>query len=117
MKRRGGSKYFAKKTHCSHGHSHDSKGEAARCEVLHDRLKAGEISRLTIHPKFKFSIDGIQLKHRNGHQVGMTADFEYFEGDSHIVEDFKGFIVRDWPLRRAIFCALFPYIELREVKA
>lgn len=116
MKRRSGSKYFAKKTQCHHGHTHDSKGEAARCEELHIRQKAGEISRLTIYPKFTFSIDGVQLKHRNGHRVGMTADFEYFEGNKHIVEDFKGYVVRDWPLRRAIFCALYPYIALREIR-
>lgn len=116
MKRWSGNKYRAVKSTCNHGHTHDSKGEAQRCNDLHLLQDAGEISRLKDKPKFYFSINGVQLKHGNGQRVGLTADFEYFEGDKHIVEDFKGFVVRDWPLRKAVFCALYPYITLREVR-
>lgn len=115
MKRKGWSKYGAKKSHCSHGHTHDSKREAERCDYLHVRQTAGEISRLETQVQFRFAIDGRPVKLKNGHVAGVKVDFQYQEGNRTIVEDSKGFVVRDWPLRRAIFCALHPDIELREV--
>lgn len=108
-------KYGAKKTHCSHGHKHDSKKEAVYCDTLHNRLYAGEISDLKISVQFWFVINGKQVKHRNGRRVGYLADFSFFENGKLVVVDVKGFVVRDWPLRRAIFCALHPEIEFREV--
>lgn len=108
-------KFGAKKTHCSHGHRHDSKREAACCEELHLRLYNGEISNLVTSPQFWFVIDGKQVKHRNGRRVGYKADWSFYEGNRQVVVDAKGFSARDWPLRRAIFEALFPDHELREV--
>jgi len=110
-------KYGAKRTVCGAGHTHDSKLEAGRCGELHLLEKAGRIRNLMIHPQFYFEINGAPLKHGNGRRVGYKADFQYFEGDANVVEDCKGFITPDWPLRKAVFCALFPYIEFREVKA
>lgn len=75
----------------------------------------GEISFLDIHHPFWFVIDGKQVKHRNGRRVGYVADFTYIENGRKIVVDVKGYSVRDWPLRRAIFEALFPDWELMEV--
>lgn len=113
-------KFRAKKSFCNSHHTHDSKWEAIRCDELHERQAAGEITHLKVHPKFFFVIDGIQLKHGNGQRVGYTADFQYFEGDKNVVEDVKPSsrlaMSRDWPLRKAVFKALFPFIELREVK-
>ena len=109
------SKYGAKKTVCSHGHKHDSKREAGHCDRLHLRLYAGEITDLQQQPQFWFIIDGKQLKHRNGRRVGYQGDFSYVENGRKIVADTKGFTVRDWPLRRALFDALFPEWELIEV--
>lgn len=108
-------KYGAKKTHCDIGHKHDSKREAAYCGVLRNRLCAGEITDLEFQPQFWFVIDGKQLKHRNGRRVGYQADFAFVENGKKIVVDAKGFAARDWPLRRAVFEALFPDLELREV--
>lgn len=108
-------KFGAKKTVCSHGHKHDSKREANQCETLHLRLYDGEISNLEMQPQFWFSIDGKQLKHRNGRRVGYCADFLFTENGKQVVVETKGFAARDWPLRRAIFEALFPDIELREL--
>jgi len=115
MSRKGFRKYNAKKANCSHGHTHDSKREADRCDYLHIRQAAGEISRLETQVQFRFAIDGRAVKLKNGHQAGVKIDFQYLEGNRTIAEDSKGFVVRDWPLRRAIFCALHPEIELREV--
>jgi hypothetical protein len=114
MKRFG--KYRAVKAQCNAGHMHDSKREAAKCDELHILQTAGEISDLTIHPQYWFVINGKQLKHPNGRRVGYKSDFEYIENGMLVTEDVKGVIVRDWPLRRAVFKALFPNHDLRETK-
>ena len=114
-------KFRAKKTFCAEGHTHDSKMEAMRCNELHEMQSLGYISHLTVHPKFFFIVDGRQLRHDNGRRVGYTGDFQYFQGDENVVEDVKpksnAAISRDWPLRKAVFKALFPYIDLREIKS
>ena len=116
MARFGGfSKYKAKKTVCGQAHQHDSKREAQHCDLLHQELEAGLISDLELQPQFWFVINGKQVKHSNGRRVGYQADFAYIRDGKECVDDAKGFTVRDWPLRKAIFLALFPHIQLREV--
>lgn len=116
MARFGGfSKYKAKKTVCGQAHQHDSKREAQHCDLLHQELEAGLISDLELQPQFWFVINGRQVKHSNGRRVGYQADFAYIRDGQECVDDAKGFTVRDWPLRKAIFLALFPHIQLREV--
>jgi hypothetical protein len=114
MKRFG--KYRAVKSQCRAGHTHDSKREAIRCNELHDLQADGAISDLIIHPQYWFVINGRQIKHSNGRRVGYKSDFEYVENGINVTEDVKGVVVRDWPLRRAIFIALFPDHQLRETK-
>ena len=109
-------KYRAVKMQCDEGHTHDSKREAVRCNELHALQAVGLISNLTVHPQYWFIINGRQLKHQNGRRVGYKSDFEYIENGVAITEDVKGVIVRDWPLRRAVFIALFPQRNLRETK-
>lgn len=113
------SKYGAKPTACNNGHKHPSAKEARRCNDLHLLQRAGQISRLEIEPQFHFVINGVQVKHDNGRRVGYKPDFQYFEGDKNVVEDVKSGSFRgrsqDYPLRKAVFKALFPYIEFREV--
>jgi hypothetical protein len=109
-------KYRAVKANCNAGHTHDSKREAIRCNELHALEAAGEISDLMIHPQYWFVINGRQLKHSNGRRVGYKSDFEYVENGMLVTEDVKGVVVRDWPLRRAVFKALYPHHDLRETK-
>jgi hypothetical protein len=109
-------KYRAVKANCNAGHTHDSKREAIRCNELHALEAAGEISDLMIHPQYWFVINGRQLKHSNGRRVGYKSDFEYVENGMLVTEDVKGVVVRDWPLRRAVFKALYPNHDLRETK-
>ena len=109
-------KYRAVKANCNAGHTHDSKREAIRCNELLALQAAGAISELKVHPQYWFVINGRQLKHANGRRVGYKSDFEYTECGIKITEDVKGVIVRDWPLRRAVFIALFPDHTLREIK-
>ena len=116
--RRGsrGNKYSAEVARCRYGHSHASRREAQRCVQLHHLQEQGSISNLSIEPQFWFVIEGRQVKHPNGRRVGYKADFRYRENGIIVVEEVKGVEVRDWPLRRAIFRALFPDIKLRETK-
>ena len=114
MKRFG--KYRAVKAQCGAGHTHDSKREAMRCNELHILEAAEKIPDLMIHPQYWFVINGRQLKHPNGRRVGYKSDFEYIENGLLVTEDVKGVVVRDWPLRRAVFKALFPNHDLRETK-
>ncbi len=110
-------KYGAKTTECRAGHRHASGREAKRCNELHLLLRAGEIEDLARQPFYTFVINGQTLRHGNGHLVGYTADFTYIDRQTakRIVEESKGYTVRDWPLRKAIFQALYPDLVLREV--
>lgn len=110
------SKYFAKPTTCIHGHKHASKREAVRCVELHLLQQAGEIEDLEVEPTFRFVINGQQVKMGNGQVAKYRPDFIYTENGREIAEDVKGFVVRDFPLRAALFRTLFPTIELRVIK-
>lgn len=114
--RAGTNKFSARMCGCAAGHQHASKAEAHRCDQLHLLARAGAIRDLEVQPQFWFVIDGRQVKHEGGRRVGYRADFAYREAGRHIVEDVKGGYRDDaWTLRKAIFRALFPDIELREV--
>lgn len=110
------SKYGAKRTACNHGHSHASGREAKRCGELHLLLRAGDISALVVEPTFILHVNGEPIIMGNGHKAKYRPDFTYQEGDKTVAEDVKGFIVRDFPLRAALFRAGYPDIELRVVK-
>lgn len=111
-------RYFARKTVCAHGHTHASRKEAGRCDVLHDRLRAGEIAGLNVEPRFYFIVDGEYLKARNGHKIRYTGDFTYIEGNRQVVEDVKasnGHMSRDVPIKFALMARCYPDIEVRVV--
>jgi len=117
---RGANKYGARKSACRHGHVHDSIRESRRCNELHLLLHAGEITHLETQVQYWFHIDGRPLVHLNGRRVGYKPDFRYRERNGKlIVEDAKPPDAkargRDWPLRSAMFRALYPDTELREV--
>ena len=109
-------KYYAKPTTCIHGHKHASKREAARCVELHILQQAGEIENLEVEPTFRFVVNGNPVKMGNGQVAKYRPDFIYTERGQEVAEDIKGFIVRDFPLRAALFRACFPTIELRVTK-
>lgn len=113
-------KWKAKKAYCKEGHKHDSISEAKRCDELHLMLAAGQIDDLIVWPQFWFVVNGIQVKHDNGRRLGYLADFGYTENGREIVEDVKptnkAADSRDWPIRKAVFKALFPTYELREIR-
>jgi hypothetical protein len=109
-----GNKYGAEKADCGFGHQHPSKKEARRCADLHLLQRGGGISELEIGPRYFFTVNGTELVHDNGRRAVYTPDFRYREAGRLIVEDSKGMRVRDWPLRKALFRACYPDIEVRE---
>ncbi len=116
-RRKPKNKYGARKTECRLAHAHDSAREAKRCNELQMLARGGRIADLEVHRDFWFVINGQQLKHPNGRRAGMKVDFVYRDLPSGqiVAEDAKGMVVRDYPLRAALFRALFPEVELREV--
>ena len=113
----------AKKTECAHGHTHDSKREAKRCNDLH-LLQAGEqIAGLKIQPFYPFHINGSVPRMGNGHKMGVHLDFSYVDSKRGVMvaEDVKGRSKlsdsRDWPLRKALFKHIYPMVELNEVRS
>ncbi|UIJ43709.1 DUF1064 domain-containing protein [Sphingomonas cannabina] len=109
-------KYGARTTDCGHGHMHASAREAKRCHELHLLQRAGEIADLEREPRYFFEVNGRQLIHDNGRRAVYTPDFRYRRcADGRlVVEDSKGMRVRDWPLRKALFRACYPDIEVVE---
>ncbi len=108
-----GQKYNAKKTPCNNGHTHPSKKEAKRCDELHLAQKGGLIRNLEVQPKFVWDINGGPVMMQNGQPMGYVADFQYFEGNRHVVEDSKGMMTPDARIRFNLFRHLFPNTELR----
>ena len=95
-------KYGAKKTPCAAGHIHDSKMEAARCDVLTAKQDAGEITHLVQQPEFPCVVDGRKVCLYRG-------DFQYRMADSGlpIVEDVKGVVTADFSIKRKLVEALY----------
>jgi hypothetical protein len=93
-----------------------SKAEAKRYGQLRQLEMAGAIRGIEMHPVYQIIIDGEPVKMRNGHIAKYTADFRYFEGEQRIIEEVKGYVVRDYPLRRAIIEHIYK-VKIREVRA
>jgi hypothetical protein len=99
--RRKKSKYGSSWKKCNEEHNHQSKKEANRCNELHLLLKAGEIEKLKIQPKFELlpSFEYNDKKYRGIHYY---ADFSYFDKDKKIwvVEDVKGHKTNVYKLKK-----------------
>ena len=105
-------KYSAIKTECEHGHTHDSKMEAKRCDELHVLQRAGRIERLEQQPVFNCSVDGRKI-------CDYRADFAYFTvgetpSDCRIVEDVKGMLTPVYRLKKKIVEAIHPGVVITE---
>lgn len=80
------------------------------------KLKAlklhGEIAEIECHPHFPLIVNGRTCGR------GYTADFlvTYPDGRQTVIE-VKGREHRDWPLRRDLFRALYPNLELVIIRA
>jgi len=75
------------------GISFDSRKEAVRYADLKLMQKAGEISDLTLQPKFDIVINGQKV-------CSYIADFSYVENGVKVVEDVKSEVTRKLPTYR-----------------
>ena len=83
-------KYNAKKLTID-GIKFDSKKEANRYQELKLLERAGEISGINIHPKFRLS-DGFDWNGKHYRPIDYYADFSYHDLDTGkvVIEDVKG---------------------------
>ena len=114
-------KYGAKKVYLD-GFVFDSVRESRHYLLLKHRQRAGEISNLTVHPKFDLSIDGRPLLIRskgfpNGRKATCKWDFGFFDNQEkrQIYHDVKGVPTEAYRLRRAVFEALYYPAKVIEV--
>lgn len=86
-----------------------SKAEAARYQELKLRVKAKQIGRLKLHPRFKLIVHGTLI-------CTYVADSEYIEDGGLVVEDVKGVETQAFKIKATLFKALFPGYKFRLIK-
>lgn len=105
------SKYGAVKTQID-GITFASKREAARYVELKQLEKIGQISELSLQPKFEL-LPSMVLDGKKHRAISYIADFKYVDhlGNS-VIEDVKGMKTREYQLKRR----LMKYMHGIEVK-
>lgn len=88
-----------------------STRQAARYLELKLLQSAGEISELSLEPRFELVVKSVLIGR-------YTPDFQYKEKGNRklVVEEVKGYASRDYVLRKKLFQALFPQFQFREVR-
>lgn len=103
-------KFSARKTPCSHGHMHDSKKEAERCDELHFLLRAKKIHSLEIQKPYLL-VDKMKYDKpmKNERKAEYVADFYYFDNDLQkwVIEDSKGLRTKDYILKRKLIKLMY----------
>lgn len=96
----------------------DSQAELARYQELKLLLRAGEITLLSVHPKFV--IDGpfttpAGVKFRS---MTYAPDFTYTRtvDGRCVAEDVKGVRTAVYQIKRRLFMKAFPHIEFVEIR-
>jgi hypothetical protein len=109
------SKYKNKKTVCG-GITFDSMAEAKRYEYLSMLERSGHISGLTMQVEFVLIPKLIKEDGRCERAVKYKADFVYSNGTiGVIVEDVKGFITKDYIIKRKLMLEKHG-ITIREIR-
>jgi len=98
-------KFGAKKTVID-GITFDSKKEAEHYKILKIRLAAKQIKHLARQVIFRLEINGMLI-------CKYVADFTYVENGRLVVDEVKGFETAVWKLKKKLFQALNPKLELR----
>lgn len=95
------SKYHSKKT-LRDGILFDSKAEADRYTELKLLEKAGLIQDLKLQPEYELQ-PKFKYHKKTERAITYKADFEYMEGVTTVVEDVKGFVTKDFAIKRKLF--------------
>ena len=121
-------KYKAKKTPCSHGHIHDSKKEAERCDKLYEMQAREEISDLECQREFELNPAQKEIVKRVGKKgqplkdkvvlleraCVYKCDFCYKDADGNfIVEDCKGMRTKEYIIKRKLMLYIH-HIKVKE---
>ena len=107
-------KYNARKTEID-GYTFDSKKECQRYKDLRLLEFAGEITDLTIHPKFVLQ-SGFMWHDKKIQPITYSADFMYQEDGNTIVEDVKGIQTQLFRVKAKMFKKLYPELDFRIAK-
>lgn len=93
-----------------------SQLEGNRYKILKLRERAGDITGLELQPQF-ILLESFDCRGKHYRGVKFKADFTYYEGGQKVVEEIKGYSVRDYPIRKKLFLLKYgDEIEFREVK-
>ena len=103
------SKYNSRKYVCDHGHMHDSKREALRCNELHWAQSVGQISDLEVQKSFELIPPTKYTRMENERGVKYIADFTYYKNGVYVIEDSKGYKTAEYIIKRKLlkrqYCA------------
>lgn len=99
-------KYGAKRT-TRLGKTFDSKMEAEYYQILLLRLRAGQISDLTLQPEFTL-LESFKRNGKTVRGVKYKADFMYQENGKTIVVDVKGYKTKDFMIKSKFFISQNP---------
>lgn len=93
----------------------DSIAESVRYKELKLLERAGEISELTLQPRFLLQ-EAFRKNGKSYRKIEYIADFQYIEKGKTIVEDVKGIQTDVFKLKHKIFEKLYPDLELRIIR-
>ena len=93
----------------------DSIAESRRYKELALLEKAGEISELTLQPKFLLQ-ESFKKNGKTYRKIEYIADFMYKEKGKIVIEDVKGKETEVFKLKRKLFEYRYPDFELKIIK-
>ena len=94
------------------GYSFDSQAEHRRFIDLQTVEQGGLITALTVHPRYKV-LDSYTYQGKRKQGIVYEGDFSYVEDGQLVVEDVKGRETEGFKLKRKLFEARYPEIDLR----
>lgn len=97
------------------GKTFDSQLEARRYRVLVFMQRAGEISGLTLQPKFLLQ-EGFMHNGKKILPIYYVADFKYHRNGLMVIEDTKGHRTKDFLLKKKMLLYKYRGINFYEVE-
>ncbi len=95
----------------------DSEAEAKRYARLKAYEEAGHISQLQVHPTYELLPAFTDRYGKQQRAVMYEGDFAYMQDGVQVVEDVKGKETEAFKLKRKLFLARYPEIDLRVIAA
>ena len=113
---RRGNKHGAVKIRAD-GYTFDSKAEYRRYEGLKLVQLSGQISQLTVHPRFLLQAAYTARDGEKVLKIEYEGDFSYWENGELIVEDVKGHPTALFRVKWKMVRKQYPFIDWRLVPA